>query len=65
MSALGRRRAAIHQWIRDDLPLSAKMILTPRHVDALEARLDAAAAPDSRRCDCFANGVAPEMCPHR
>lgn len=32
---------AIHAWIRDDAPLSMKMIITPKLVDALLDRLEA------------------------
>lgn len=33
---------AIHQWIRDDAPVSMKMTITPKLIDALVQRLDAA-----------------------
>jgi hypothetical protein len=34
-----RIRRTIHEWIRDDAPLAAKMNLTPKHVSQLVDRI--------------------------
>jgi len=42
-------RLAVHAWIREDAPLSVKMMLLPKHVDALMARLAAEIAANQSR----------------
>lgn len=37
------RLAAVHDWIRDDVPLNVKMTIMPHHIDNLLDRLSAAA----------------------
>lgn len=37
-------RRAVYDWLRDDVPLAAKMVVMPEHVDALQARLTALGA---------------------
>lgn len=36
-------RQAVHDWIRDDVPLNVKMTIMPHHIDNLLDRLSAAA----------------------
>lgn len=40
---------AIHQWIRDDAPVSIKMIITSEMISALAARLNAARAEEREK----------------
>ncbi len=44
MSELSPITLAIHQWIKDDAPVSMKMTITPALVSALSDRIDAARA---------------------
>lgn len=39
-------RRAVYDWLRDDVPLAAKMVIMPEHVDALQDRLAAIRSPE-------------------
>lgn len=56
-------RRAVYDWLRDDVPLNVKMTVMPHHVDALLARLSAAAPASPLPEAVQFSGISGELNP--